>query len=89
MNSEFVRRGEGQRTPLSGQKLESSEGRDEILTVLDLAERLRVAPSWVYSHTRLLGAYRLGKYLRFSWRGVLERLDSLREDRVGVAAQRP
>jgi hypothetical protein len=48
--------------------------RSEILTVPELAGRLRVAPSWVYGHADLLGAYRLGKYLRFDWRRVLERL---------------
>jgi len=49
-------------------------GRDEILTVGEVAQRLRVPPSWVYSHTDLLGAYRLGKYLRFSWGRVLNRI---------------
>ena len=63
---------------------------DEILTVSEIAGRLRVAPSWVYGHADLLGAYRLGKYLRFSWRRLLDRLEhcSIGGD-VGVAAQRP
>lgn len=46
----------------------------EMLTVSELAQRLRVAPSWVYGHADLLGAYRLGKYLRFDWGRVIERL---------------
>jgi hypothetical protein len=49
---------------------------DEILTVFEVAQRLRVASSWVYGHADLLGAYRLGKYLRFSWKRVLERLEA-------------
>ena len=48
-----------------------------LLTVEDLATKLRVPPSWVYSHSKDLGAYRLGKYLRFSWARVLERLENL------------
>jgi hypothetical protein len=46
----------------------------ELLTVSEIARRLRVAPSWVYSHADLLGAFRLGKYLRFDWVRVLEKL---------------
>lgn len=49
----------------------------EFLTVEDLAGRLRVPRSWVYSHSGDLGAYRLGKYLRFDWERVLERLPKL------------
>jgi hypothetical protein len=48
---------------------------DEILTVPEVARRLRVQPSWVYGHAEILGAYRLGKYLRFSWRRVIARLE--------------
>lgn len=48
---------------------------DEILTVAEVAERPRLAPSWVYAHADDLGAYRLGKYLRFSWQRVLDRLE--------------
>jgi excisionase family DNA binding protein len=46
----------------------------ELLTVSELAERLQVKVSWVYTHADELGAYRLGKYLRFDWYRVLERL---------------
>ena len=49
----------------------------DLLTVEDLATKLRVPPSWVYSHSKDLGAYKLGKYLRFSWARVLGRLEHL------------
>ena len=43
---------------------------DELLTVNDVAQWLKVPPSWVYERTRRRGADRLpfiklGKYLRF------------------------
>lgn len=50
-------------------------GTEELVTVEDLAKRLRVPRSWVYAHSEDLGAFRLGKYLRFSWARVLERLE--------------
>ena len=46
-----------------------------LMTVDELAERLRVKRSWVYSNADRLGAYRLGKYLRFSWSRVLGGLE--------------
>lgn len=49
----------------------------ELLTVVDLAARLQVPRSWVYSHSDDLGAYKLGKYLRFDWERVLDRLSKL------------
>jgi excisionase family DNA binding protein len=52
-------------------------GREELLTVEDLAALLRVPRSWVYSHSGDLGAYKLGKYLRFDWERVRERLAKL------------
>jgi hypothetical protein len=55
----------------------STQEAQELLTVDDLAARLRVPRSWVYSHSEDLGTYRLGKYLRFSWARVLERLEHL------------
>lgn len=45
------------------------------LTVAEVASRLRVKSSWVYEHAQDLGVYRLGKYLRFSWDKVIERLE--------------
>lgn len=53
-------------------------GRDRdgrhLLTVEEVAARLGVSRNWVYGHASELGVYRLGKYLRFSWPRVLERL---------------
>jgi excisionase family DNA binding protein len=49
------------------------EGR-HFLTVEEVAVRLCVSRNWVYTHATELGVYRLGKYLRFSWSTVLERL---------------
>ena len=51
----------------------STEG---LLTPEELAIRLRVKRSWIYGHANELGAYRLGKYLRFSLPHVLKRLAS-------------
>ena len=48
---------------------------EEILTVEQVADRLQLKPSWVYAHADQLGAYRAGKYLRFRWQRVLERLE--------------
>jgi hypothetical protein len=50
---------------------------DLMMTVEDLAAKLQVKASWVYSHADELGVYRLGKYLRFSWPRVLESLDQM------------
>lgn len=67
-----------------------AEPRDEILTVSEIAERLRVPNSWVYGHADLLGAYRLGKYLRFSWKRTLQCLEAgSHNEGLGAAAQRP
>jgi len=63
---------------------------DEILTVSEVADRLRVPSSWVYGHADALGAYRLGKYLRFSWKRILEHLEATSNcNGLGLAAQRP
>jgi hypothetical protein len=47
----------------------------ELMTVEEVAARLKLKRSWVYSNADKLGAYRLGKYLRFCWPRVLECLD--------------
>lgn len=48
---------------------------DEVLLTADqVAERLQVAPSWVYRHAEQLGVLRCGKYRRFIWRVVLNSL---------------
>jgi hypothetical protein len=51
----------------------------EILTVPEVAERLRVGPKWVYSHVEFLGGRRMGKYIRFYWPTVLERVSAGRQ----------
>lgn len=55
----------------------------DILNVRQLAERLQLAPSWIYANADSLGAYRLGKYLRFSWLRVLARLECPSSTDVG------
>ena len=65
--------------------MKSDSENNEILTVQEVAVRLRVKPSWVYAHADDLGAYRLHKYLRFAWSRVLERI----ENNVGGPDQRP
>ena len=50
---------------------------DALLTVDELAARLRLKPSWIYTHADELGGYRLGKYLRFSWARVIQRLENV------------
>jgi hypothetical protein len=47
---------------------------NQLLTVDEIAARLSVSRNWVYNHADAIGGYRLGKYLRFSWSRVLERL---------------
>jgi len=49
---------------------------DQLLTIREVAELLRVSPSWVYGRTRKrsleqLPGYRLGKYWRFRRADVL------------------
>lgn len=57
----------------------NSQQAERLLTVDEIAERLRVKPSWVYSHQDELGVRRLGKYLRFLWPDVLERLKNIHQ----------
>ena len=70
--------------------MQSTPTSPDLLMVQELANRLRVKPSWVYAHADDLGAYRLGKYVRFSWPRVLERLEqsTFGGPCAGVAAQR-
>ena len=46
-----------------------------LLTVEEVALRLRVKPGWVYRHARALGGLRVGKYVRFYWPTVLDCLN--------------
>jgi hypothetical protein len=74
----------GPLAPIEATPCKSVSGHDdEILTVPEVAERLRVKLSWVYTHADLLGAYRLGKYLRFSWWRVRDRLNQAAAGRLG------
>ncbi len=48
-----------------------------LLTVDDLAQQLKVKPSWIYGETRKIGPgtiprIRVGKYLRFSLEEVMD-----------------
>jgi hypothetical protein len=58
-----------------GQGKEAAPDMEELLTVAQVASRLQLKPSWVYAHTEDLGAIHVGKYLRFRWDRVLERLE--------------
>lgn len=60
--------------------------KSKLLGVNEIADWLQVPPSWVYAHADELGAYRLGKYLRFEPSRVLERL---REGPVGRSIVNP
>jgi len=56
---------------------EKSQNNNYFLTLDELALRLRVKKSWIYSRTRESGPnsiprIRIGKYLRFSWPEVCE-----------------
>jgi hypothetical protein len=48
---------------------------DRLLTVSEVAGLLRVKASWVYDHADDLGAFRLGKYVRFSLPRLMHRLE--------------
>jgi excisionase family DNA binding protein len=57
----------------------------ELLTIKEMAERLKVPVSWLYSRTRLKGegtipVVRAGKYLRFRESEVLEWLEKQNAD---------
>jgi len=62
-------------------------GPDTLLTVQEVADLLRVPPSWVYEHTRPtcrdpLPTIKLGKYLRFIASDVLAYVESTRGRRA-------
>ena len=61
--------------PLLSPRLVFGSKPTELLTVEELAERLRVPPSWIRARTRSrtldpLPVVRLGRYTRFSWAAV-------------------
>ena len=45
-----------------------------LLTPAEVADRLRMKLGWVYRHADKLGGIRLGKYWRFDWITVSQRL---------------
>ena len=49
---------------------------EELITVQELAKRLKVPVSWVYQRTRLgqeaIPHVKMGKYVRFDWAAVIE-----------------
>ena len=57
---------------------------EELLTVQQVADQLHLKSSWVYAHADDLGAYRLGKYLRFRWDRVLARLEGSQKAEQGM-----
>jgi excisionase family DNA binding protein len=70
--------------------MDGIEASAELLTVAEVAARLRVKSSWVYQHASDLRALRVGKYLRFRWDWVLERLEQgIGKCYVGPSTQRP
>ena len=59
---------------------------DELLTLEELAEKLKVKRSWIYARTRETGPQSLprikcGKYLRFQEQAVIEWLRNRNEHR--------
>ena len=57
----------------------------DFLTVSELAEKLKVKKSWVYSRTRIKGpkampSFRVGKYIRFHSEDVLQWLKDSERD---------
>lgn len=63
---------------------------DKLLNVQEVAARLGVKPGWVYRHSRALGAFHLGKYVRFDWPTLLDNLRKFKlgnEPNDGVQAQ--
>jgi excisionase family DNA binding protein len=51
-----------------------------LLKVSDVAELLQVTPAFVYRHARELGAFKVGRHLRFAVSGVESWLESRRLD---------
>jgi excisionase family DNA binding protein len=61
---------------------------DELLTVQEAAQLLKVAPSWIYDHVRphatdRLPVLKLGKYLRFDARDLRAYIERKREASAG------
>jgi excisionase family DNA binding protein len=66
---------------------------NDILTVAELAARLKVKPTWVYEKMRPrtdnpLPVWKMGRYLRFSWEQVSTWLQAQARPAAGVARTR-
>ena len=67
---------------------------EELLTVGELADRLRVRASWIYQRTRVRGRDRLphlkiGKYLRFEEQAVQSWLGRHRREYQNLSGETP
>jgi len=71
-----------------GPKCKNFAPQDELLTIDELADRLKVKKSFIYEHTRSragvrndnpLPHIRMGKYLRFNWTAVMKWLTQLEQ----------
>ena len=63
---------------------------DELLTVQEAAQFLKVPPSWIYDHVRpdaadRLPVLKLGKYLRFDVRDLREYIERKRQASARLA----
>ena len=56
-----------------------NEQENQLLTMDEAAERLRVPKSWVYAQVSLgkLRVHKVGKYSRFYWHEILEDLEKM------------
>ena len=67
-------------TNLYGVQMTDYEDLNKLLTVKELAERLRVPPSWIYQRSRFgqegIPHLKVGKYLRFNFYDVIKFLKS-------------
>jgi hypothetical protein len=68
---------------------------EDILTPAELAARLKVPITWVFEKTRKrkgstapLPVFKIGRYLRFSWKSVSEWLDSTRKGGMPVPVRK-
>ena len=57
---------------------------DTLLTIDDLADKLKVPKSWIYARTKQSGPgtiprIKIGKYLRFDWGDVWEWIQQQQE----------
>jgi excisionase family DNA binding protein len=73
-----------QKSPSSDSAIARDDVPQELLTVEEAAQFLKVPVSWVYEHVRSaaedrLPVLKLGKYLRFDMRDLSEYIDAKRQ----------